>query len=107
MKLADLRAPNKTSFIVAIVCLILCIISLIMISNSTKSINKNTDNLMETIKVIMVDKLEQGYAQGQLDASKGIMRIRMIDDSTCVWTSSPWGKVKPLNDTVRNLKILH
>jgi hypothetical protein len=45
--------------------------------------------------------MEAGYAKGQMDALKGIINIRPINDSSCVWINGgPWGIVKPQNDTV-------
>lgn len=105
MRLPDLTTHSKGVFIAGCICFILCIGSLIITS---KGYNASEKELLNTVKMIMVEKLEQGYAQGQLDASKGTMRIRMINDSTAVWVSSPWGKkVDAFQDTVRNLNILH
>jgi len=50
--------------------------------------------------------MEAGYVQGQADALKDTIRIRPINDSTYVWVSSPWGTIKPVNDTV-NVNILY
>jgi hypothetical protein len=50
--------------------------------------------------------MEAGYVLGQADALKDTIRVRSINDSTYVWVSSPWGTIKPVNDTV-NVNILH
>jgi hypothetical protein len=104
MRLPDLTTKSKGMFIAGCICLLLCIGSLILTS---RGYNASQEELLTTVKMIMVEKLEQGYAQGQLDASKGTIRIRMVNDSTAVWVSSPWGKVKAFQDTIKNLNILH
>ncbi len=73
---------------------ILCIVSFIYISKLSK--RQHAVSVQTAMKMVM----EAGYAQGQMDAIKGTIRIHPVTDSSCVWLSSPWGKVKPMNDTI-------
>jgi len=42
------------------------------------------------------------YAQGLEDATNGDIRIKAVNDSTYVWTKSPWDEKKEIpKDTVR------
>lgn len=42
------------------------------------------------------------YAQGADDAQAGDVRVQAVNDSTYVWTVSPWGKDKEIpSDTIR------
>ena len=43
---------------------------------------------------------EQGYAEGQADAMKGVIRINKLNDTTYVWTSSPFGNKSTVKDTI-------
>ena len=77
--------------------LVLCVALLIFTSRLAK---KQHD--YNIVYEFMKNKafIEAGYVKGQADALKGIIRIHVINDSTYTWTSSPWGTVKPVNDTV-------
>ena len=77
---------------------ILCVVVLIYTSHLAKK--QHATNL-ESLHLNMKKLVEAGYAQGQADALKGTIRIHMINDSTYVWTSSPWNnKEKTLSDTI-------
>ena len=42
------------------------------------------------------------YAQGADDVNDGDIRVKILSDSTYVWTKSPWGKDNPVpTDTFR------
>jgi hypothetical protein len=43
---------------------------------------------------------EQGYAEGQIAAIKGDIKVQKLNDTTYIWTSTPFGNFKPLNDTI-------
>jgi hypothetical protein len=98
-KLQDLTV-DKTTFIVSIICFFLCIASFFFMGYNKKELKKSTEKLVTTVEIVIMKGRERSYAQGQLDATKNIIRIRMINDSTCVWVNSPWGKIKPLQDTI-------
>ena len=45
--------------------------------------------------------MEQAYAEGQFDAIRGKVIVKVLNDSTCVWTTSPWKSgIKTGSDTV-------
>lgn len=90
-----LTSVEKIRLVAAFIGLLICIGLLILTSNMTKKQQLAFKSVMEA-----------GYVQGQADALKGIIRVRPINDSTYVWLTSPWGTVKPMNDTV-NVNILH
>ena len=83
------------------------ILSILLLTYRSREEKESRKELIKTVKIYGGHMLENGYAQGQLDALKGINRIRMINDTTCVWESSPWGKnVRTLNDTIKDLVIV-
>lgn len=89
----------------ALFALAMCIcIGLLVITSKTN--DKITENTVHSVQAAMVRVMETGYAQGQADALKDTIRIRMVNDSTAVWVSSPWGKVKPIKDTIF-INVLH
>ena len=66
----------------------------ITIFNQTdKNINKE---LLDEVKI----QVEKAYASGQIHAINGVLKIKQIDDSTYVWTSSIWNNGDNLTDTV-------
>jgi len=76
---------------------LLCITLLIYTGKVAKRQNlANVEYHLREMRMMM----EAGYAHGQMDAIKGTIRVRPISDSSCVWLSSPWGNIKPCNDTV-------
>ena len=83
--------------------LVLCIVLIIYTSHLAKI--QHAANLV-SLELNMKTLVEAGYAQGQADALKGIIRIRMINDSTYTWISSPWGAIKTINDTI-HINITH
>lgn len=101
---------NKIKLIILSLMLIISVALNLIIWKSWKSektLKRKNDLLATRIQMLAIEKLERGYAQGQLDATKDTIRIQMINDSTCVWISSPWGKIKPFQDTIKNLNVLH
>lgn len=98
-----LTSVEKWRLVGAFIGLLICIGLLIITSNITKK--QQAANVV-SIQVAFKSVMEAGYAQGQADALKGTIRVHPINDSTYVWISSPWGTVKPVNDTV-NVNILH
>ena len=76
---------------------ILCVCLLIYVSKLSK--RQHAANVV-SIQFAFKSIIEAGYVQGQADALKGRIRIRPVNDSTYVWTSSPWGNIKPCNDSV-------
>ena len=77
---------------------LILLVALIILTSHIAKKQHEANVVYEMVKAKMV--MEAGYAQGQMDALKGIIRVRPINNSTCVWLSSPWGKLKPYNDTV-------
>ena len=92
-------------FTVGSIGIILCIVMLIFIGYLT---NNRINNIVKkqhaanlvNLELKMKALLEAGYARGQADALRGTVRIHIINDSTYVWVTSPWGTVKPVNDTI-------
>jgi len=59
-----------------------------------------------SLELNMKKLVETGYAQGQADALRGNFRIRIINDSTYLWISSPWNGEKTISDTI-HINFLH
>jgi len=47
---------------------------------------------------------KRAYAMGADDAQAGDVRVRAVNDSTYVWTVSPWGKDKKVPTDTINIK---
>jgi hypothetical protein len=43
-----------------------------------------------TLKLMLMTLIEQSYADGQVDALTGDVRIKQINDSAWVYIKSPW-----------------
>ena len=53
------------------------------------------------IKSLLFEYTEYAYAQGQVDAIRGDIRITQINDSTYTWNKSPWESGEaPIKDTI-------
>ena len=94
---------ERNRLIGASIGFVLCAVLLILTNNFAKK--QHAANIVG-VETAMKMVMEAGYAQGQMDAIKGIIRVKPITDSSCVWVSSPWGTIKPMNDTV-SVNILH
>jgi hypothetical protein len=98
-----LAKGERNRLILMFIGFLICMGLLVYVSKVAKKQEAaNVQYHLLEMKMIM----EAGYVQGQADAMKDTIRVRPINDSTYVWISSPWGTVKPLNDTV-NVNILH
>jgi hypothetical protein len=80
---------RSAKFQLIILCFILLAIFFVAYKVSEKrdeQIRKEAYELATAVKKAM----ENCYAQGQVYALNGDVRIRKINDSTFVWTKSPW-----------------
>jgi hypothetical protein len=88
---------EKIRLIGATIGLFICIGALIYLHKQSE---KEDENYIRAVNYILRMTKEQGYAEGQADAMKGNVRIRQINDTTYVWTSTPFGNKNPINDTI-------
>ncbi len=79
----------------AALCGMICVILLIIVShNYNEDHNKDLENRLYHLA-------EQSFAEGQAFAINGDIRIRKINDSTYIWTKSPWNNGrKPQEQTI-------
>lgn len=80
--------------IVAVLCLTMLVVFYVM--------NKKSDrDLANKIQLLILLTTEKAYAEGQIDAMNGDVRLHAIGDSTYVFIKSPWDNgMKPMNDTI-------
>lgn len=65
---------------------------------STKEINENRS---DKIQLLLRSALEKAYAEGQIDAINGDIRIKSINFGRYVWVKSPWDSgEKVIKDTL-------
>lgn len=102
-----MKKINIIRLVVYAFVIFMLVITFVASRNAHKNLDKSSKDLITAVQVLMIKNRELGYAQGQLDAMHDTTRIRMINDSTCVWVSSPWGKANPIQDTIKGLSILH
>ncbi len=89
---------NWGYFFEVIIYLTILAIFLFAISRLSRKRDKEfVVNVATAITIIS----EQAYIQGQVDAMKGDIHIKQINDTTCVWIKSPYkSNQMPLRDTV-------
>jgi hypothetical protein len=88
---------EKIRLIGATIGLFICVGALIYLQ---KQGEKEDENYVRALNLILRMTKEQGYAEGQAAAMKGEIRIIKINDTTYVWASAPFGNRYPVNDTI-------
>jgi hypothetical protein len=88
---------EKIRLILASIAFCICVGILIYIE---KDGTKDREMSLRALNYFLRMTKEQGYAEGQADAIKGTIRVQKLNDTTYMWTSTPFGNLKPLNDTI-------
>jgi hypothetical protein len=89
--------PEKIRLILMSIGFFICVGALIYIE---KDGAKDREMSLNALNYFLRMTKEQGYAEGQADAMKGTIRIIKLNDTSYVWTSTPFGNLKPINDTI-------
>lgn len=69
------------------VTILIIVSTVILIYCTNKKYNKDLDHAIYKLA-------EKSYFEGQRDALKGDIRIKLNKDSTYIWTKSPWDNNK-------------
>lgn len=89
---------NKIKLVLVSVALFLCIILVIQENRKEEIRHKK---LVSSIAILVASANEKAFAEGQVHAINGDVRIKKINDSTYIWIKSPWDSgMKPINDTL-------
>jgi hypothetical protein len=93
-----MKTFENIRLIISITAIIACITGMIIISKRNDATH---EKLVTSIQTLVISSMEKAYAEGQADAIKGDVRIQKLNDSTYIWTKSPWDSgMKSLTDTL-------
>lgn len=97
-------------FIYAAITGLIVVIVLFATEENSRKREVEKTKVEKEINEVLTYALEQAYFEGQLDATNNDVRISRVDDSTFVWTRSPWDSGRaplfiPNKETFRKSKI--